>query len=247
MPSKFKSTKSKPKSTFRRFYRKAIHPYVNKRKGYRNRMKLYQEVNSIKRMINAEKKTAIGTLENQSFAQTYNGVDGCYATQLFPTITQETGYSNRTGRSIRLSGLYMRARFSAQTNNINRTKFNVLLVRAPGLTQTPSEVLDGMFLPDQISTYRDLNCSRNPDKYTDYRIIASKTYFLAADQISTEVSYLDVAVPLKLNFHVRYQEDTNTITEGMIYIILRADRGDAGTALTGIGFNISYTYTYFDN
>lgn len=231
----------------KRAYRKVVKPYVNKKKGYSNRMKLYREVNAIKKMINAEKKNKEFTQSGIGVAQLYNGSDGAVCISITPTITQGNGFDQRNGRSIKLSGMYLRALVQQQTNTSNRISFNITIVRCVGKTQTPTEVIIGMFNPDPITTVRQYNCPRNPDSFTDYRILASRNFFLEADYLGTQTAQCNVYMPLKLNHHLRYSNNTNTIEEGEIYLIVRADRGDAGTALTGGFMQVSANLSYYDN
>jgi hypothetical protein len=230
-----------------RIYRKVVKPYVNKKKGRSNRMKLYSEVNQIKKMINAEKKTADLSVNGAGVAQLVNGADGIFVSNITPTISQGSGYQERTGRSIKLSGAYLRGKFVAQTNTINKVKYNMLVVTTKGKPQTTSEIAAGMFNTDTLSTVRDYFAPRNPDSYTDYRIIASRNYTLYPDSISGQTGIVDFIMPLKLTHHIRYSLNTTTIEEGQLYIIIRGDSGDSGTPLTGAFFNLSLRLNYYDN
>lgn len=228
-------------------YRKVVKPYVSKKKGYSNRMKLYKEVAQIKRMVNAEKKTKQFISFGNGVAQLANAVDGIFAISLIPTISQGNGFDARTGRSIKLSGAYLRGQFKAQTNTINRLKFTMTIVKYVGKTQTLSDITSGMYLQDNISGVRDYFASRNPDSFTDYRVIAQRNYYVQPDSITGQTGITDFMMPLKLTHHIRYSLNTNTIEEGEIFLIIRGDSGDSGTPLTGAFFQISNTLTYYDN
>lgn len=230
----------------KRVYKKVIHPYVNKKKGYANRMKLYKEVGMLKRMVNAEKKYVEGNINGQGVAQLFNGADGIYCATVTPTIAVGAAYNQRNGNSIRLSGLYIRGRFTQQTNTINPLRFHVDIMTVKGAPQSTSNIISGMYDPDSLSGVRDYFCSRNPAQYTDYRIISSRKYYVKQDTIATGATNVDFCLPLKLKHHLRWNT-SNVIQEGELFIIIRGDAGDGGTPLTGCFFSASFRLSYFDN
>lgn len=243
----YAKTKKSIRRVARKTYRKVVKPYVNKKKGYNNRMKLYKEINMIKKMVNAEKKQVDLSINGQGTAQLINGIDGIVVRTIIPTISQGDGYDNRNGRSIKLSGAYLRGKFVAQTNTINKMKFNMTLVRYVGKVQSTTDIASGMFNQDSLSAVRDYFAPRNPDSFTDYRIIASRNYTLYPDSISGQTGIVDFLMPLKLTHHIRYQLNTNTIEEGEVFVIIRSDSGDCGTANTGAFFSMTVRLTYYDN
>lgn len=234
------------KKVARKTYKK-IKPYTSKKKGYKNRMKLYTEINQIKRMINAEKKTIDSYINGQGVAQLNNAVDGIYVSSIVPTISQGAQYDQRNGRSIKLSGAHLRGKFVAQSNTINKVKYNMMIVRYVGQPQTTTQIASGMFNNDPLTGLKNIFASRNPDSFTDYRIIASKNYTLYPDSISGQTGIIDFTLPLKLKHHIRYSNNTNTIEEGEMFVIVRADSGDSGTPATGAFFSMSIRITYYDN
>lgn len=229
----------------RKTYRK-LKPYASKKKGYSNRMKLYKEVNQIKKMMNAEKKVKENSLFGQGVGQSNGILDGAYCSSIMPTISQGNGYDARNGRSIKLSGAYIRGKFQAQSSTINKIKFNVTIVKSIGIPQTTTQVLNGLYNVDSISGLRDYFAPRNPDSFTDYRIICSRNYLLYPDSISGQTGIIDYMMPLKLNHHVRYSLNTTTIEEGELFVIVRADSGDQATS-TGAFFSMAIRFTYYDN
>lgn len=231
----------------KKIYKKAVKPYVNKKKGYNNRMKLYKEITAIKKMVNAEKKVKETFLNGIGVAQLNNAVDGIYVNTITPTISQGNGFDQRNGRSIKLSGAYLRGKFTAQTNTINKIKFNMMIIRCVGQPQTTTQIATGMFNADALSGIRDYFAPRNPDAFSDYRVICSRNYVLYPDSISGQTGIVDYMMPLKLKHHIRYQNNTNTIDEGELFVIIRADSGDSGTPLTGAFWQMSIRFTYYDN
>jgi len=228
-------------------YRKVVKPYVNKKKGYKNRLKLYKEIGAIKRMMNAEKKQVDASINGIGVAQLNNGSDGIYCNSIVPTIAQGITFSTRNGRSVKLSGAYLRGKFVAQTNTINKIKYNMMFVTYKGIPQTATQISTGMFNPDQLTLVRDYFAPRNPNSFTDYRIIASRNFTLYPDSISGQTGIVDFLMPLKLSHHLRFNDNTNTIEEGEIFVIIRADSGDSGTSATGAFFTMSIRLTYYDN
>lgn len=230
----------------RKVYKK-FKPYVSKKKGYNNRMKLYKEINQIKRAINAEKKVKETYLNGVGVGQVNGALDGIYCSSIVPTISQGSGFDTRNGRSIKLSGAYLRGKFVAQTNTVNKVRFNMMIVKNVGKPQTTSEVVNGMFNVDALSGIRDYFAPRNPDSFSDYRIIANRNYTLYPDSISGQTGIIDYTLPLKLNHHIRYSNNTSTIEEGDMFVIIRADSGDSGTGATGAFWQMSIRLTFYDN
>lgn len=235
------------KKAAKKGYKKFVRPYVKRKGGYNNRMKLYKEISAIKKMVNAEKKMKEFALGGQAVGQLSNASDGALCFSITPLITQGTGYDNRTGRSIKCSGLYLRGLVQQQANTTNRMNFNVTIVTVQGQPQSTAQILSGMFNTDPITGVRQYNCPRNPDNYTDYRILSSRNYFLEADYLGTQLSQTNVYMPLKLSHHIRYANNSNTIEEGEIFIIIRCDRGDSGSPATGGWMAVSARLSYFDN
>lgn len=231
----------------KKIYKKVVKPYVNKKKGYKNRLKLYKEIGAIKRMMNAEKKQKSVFINGAGVAQLANGADGIYCNSITPTITQGSGYDNRNGRSIKLSGAYLRGKFTSQSNTINKIKYNVMIVRVVGAPQSTANIVAGMFNVDPLAGIRNIFAGRNPDRFTDYRIITSRNFVLYPDSISGQTGIINYQMPLKLNHHIRYNLNTNTIEEGELFVIIRADSGDSGSPLTGAFFDMSIDFTFYDN
>lgn len=228
----------------RKVYNKAKKRYTSK-KGVRIG-KIVRDLNMIKRTINPEKKVAESSLFGQGVAQS-NGInDGVYVASIIPTIAQGNGFANRDGRSIKTSGAYIRGKFQAQSSTINKIKFNVTIVSPKGIPQTTTQVLEGMYNVDSISGLRDYFAPRNPDSFTDYRVLCSRNYILYPDSITGQTGIIDYTIPLRLGHHIRYSFNSNTIEEGNMYVIVRADSGDQGTS-TGAFFSMATRLTYYDN
>lgn len=237
---------ARAKKYSKKIYNKAIKPYTSKRKGRQNRMKLYKEVAAIKKMINAEKKYIDGSLAGRYVGQAYNAAEGAFNESIVPTITQGTANNNRVGNSIKLSGLYIRAKFYQQTNTINRVQLRVTIVRALGAPQTPGNILTGLYDADSISTYRDYYAPRNPNQFSDYKILGTRRLTLQPDSITGQLGIVNLMFPMKLNFHMRW-DNSGTLQEGGIFAIIQADNGDSGTANTGVWFEMTTRLSYYDN
>lgn len=242
-----KSYRPKLRKFGKRVFKKYVSPFVNKKTGHRNRMKLYKEIGAIKRMLNVEKKTKDGSINAQTVGQLYNSADGVFCTNLLPTISQGTGFDQREGRSIKLTGLYLRGKFQQQANTSNVLRLNMIIFKLKQGTNTTAAVLPKMFNPDSLTGVRDYYCPRNPDSYKEFVIIKSKNIVIQPDNIAGQSGITNFILPIKLNHHVRYDANSNTIVSGDIFIIIRGDSGDCGTPSTGALFNLSTRFTYVDN
>lgn len=234
------------KKMVKKGYKKVVRPYVKRKGGYNNRMKLYKEVQAIKKMINAEKKYVEGNHNGVGIGQLFNGADGIYCASITPTIAVGAGYNNRTGISVKCSGLYFRGQFVAQANTINMLRIKMTILRVNGAPQTTANIISGMYDPDSLTAMRDYNASRNPNQFQDYKVITERRMILYPDSITGQQSNYNFNIPLKLTHHIRWNT-SGTIQEGELFMIIRADNGDGGTPVTGAFFSCSQRLTYYDN
>lgn len=245
MPYK-KSAKRAVKKFAKKVYKKVVYPYVRRKYGRSNRMKLYQEVAAIKKLINVEKKYVDVTSIVSSFAQVNGAGEGALTLDITPTIPQGSANGQRNGNSVKITGMYLRAQIRSQANQINLFNYAIDIVQCKGKPQVTSEILTGMYDADPISAFRDYNAPRNPNQMTDYMVISSKKRTLKPDTITGQTGYQDIHTPLKVNRHIRW-DNTGTLQEGQFFMICRGNVGDIGAALTGVNIYYTIRYYYVDN
>jgi len=197
-------------------------------------------------MVNAEKKYVESNIVGNAIGQLQNGSDGVQCLDITPLPAVGNTFQQRNGNSIKLSGLYFRGQVLAQTNLLNSLTIKMTIVIAKGMPQTPTQIVIGMYDIDSLTGLRDINCSRNPAQFSDYRIITERTIKLHPDNITGQQAIYNFHIPLKLTHHIRWNT-SNVVQEGQMYLLLRASNGDSGSPATGAFFSSSSRLSYYDN
>jgi len=216
-------------------------------KGIANIAKIAQMV----KLLNVEKKRVDFNYAGSflSLGQ-YNTAlaTGALATAMTPTISQGITGSTRNGNSIKLVSCCLDLFVSQQANTINAMKLRWFFVCLPdNSTDTGAiAVRDRLLEPNPFVNIIDYHSSRDPEFFTQLKIIKQGQITLAADQLATGIAFAQRKIPLKLNHHMRYNSDASTLTtKNKFFLIMTADTGDANAAsYTGanVGFNIRYYY-----
>lgn len=226
---------------------------------------MVRDVAMLKSMVNAEKKRFVITSTSaQSIGQVNYNSSGYLAVDITPTPSENATQSGRSGSSVKLNSAYMKFQFYHQSSTVHNIKLKMYVVQVLGVQSTgPGTFLGNMFLSNSFvsPSITDFNSQLNPDYFRQYRIIKQKTVSLPPDSVSNAQVIKEVAVPLKFrNYHVRFNQDTNTVTAGQLFLFILADSGNissstastctpipvAGTS-TGCLCNYNLTYYYYDN
>lgn len=261
----------------KKYARKAVRAgirYARKRyvRGGRvNVSKISRDVYKLKTIINSERKRYVSSYREQPIGQisaltastiTY----GAFYSDITPTPAEGATFNGRTGASIKLSGIHFKCQLKQQANTTQSMKFKCYIVENKGIVLTAAQALPVFIAQNPFVTLSpclDLNSERNLDYMGDFKVLSSKTVFLAANNISTQTMIKDFSMGLKcgLGHHVRFNGDSNTVTKGQIFLFIVADCGNSsatalttvGTGLTVIGANtgallsINQTSYYYDN
>lgn len=253
--------------------------YFYKSIGYKNPMKkgklsssrimkqlpkLAQDVMMLKSVINSEKKRFYQQNTGQVVGQVSGNSSGHYLIDLTPGLTQGTGFQNRVGNSVKLHSSFISFQFTGQTNTASGIRLKIQLVKVVGACySTISGVMSKFINPNQFltGTFYDMTSSRDPDYFKNFKILSTKYVGIQPDAISgqIETKYVNMGVKYK-NHHIRYEEDTSTVTMGQIFLIITADRGNCNlstantttgvpiqSALTGLNFSYAHTHYFYDN
>lgn len=225
------------------------------RKPYKKKTRVNALANKLtalsKRIPVPEKKYInFGTLDLRvgQFESAGPTVDGIDCVELTPIIALGTAYNQRVGSAVKPTGMYVRMLVTQQTSTVNVLQYNVTIVRVKGGNQTVNEVFAGMYDPDTITGLRDYNAPRNPNHWKDYAVIFSKNYALRPDSVAGASGSMDMHVPLRLqNYTMRHDIATGAVTEGQLFIIVRAATGNYSAATnTGAIMYLSYRLSYTD-
>lgn len=198
--------------------------------------RLVKDVAMVKRMINSEKKFVNATRTFNVGQCNVNADSAWYATDITPLPSQGYTQTNRMGASFKVCSMVFRGQIQQMTGLNTDFKLKMFIIKTVGQTQTVDSTLVGKFLlPDALSTMTDYNSLRNPDQYHNFRIIKTKTIFLKNDSLSSQNQLKDFQINLRLNHHVRFDANSNTvIDQGQLWLLVVADTGniDGSTAST---------------
>lgn len=236
---------------------------------------LASDVMKIKALINVEKKRfdiQSASSDNVLLGQVYQATgSGNFTWDATPKPTSGSGYNQRTGASIKITGANYRFQFTP--NGSAPQKVKILLVQCKGisiaLTDSTSEnsftpqVLEAnpWVLQTDAQYIYDYHSKRNFDKLKDFKVLATKTVSIQPDQLSGQQMIKEFSFNCKFrNNHIKFDKDTATVTAGMIGCIMLCDNGNASnatasvltavpitTAGTGIKVRYSARYYYVDN
>lgn len=221
---------------------------------------MVKDVKMLKSVINSEKLRYTYTPNS---AIGVGQTTGAYLQDITPYPSQGDGINSRTGSSIRLHSSNIRFQISQQASTFTAIRLKVMLIqiRGPQRTDTAT-ILSQLFLSNPFNSLIDFNSSRNPDYMRDFQILRQTTFTLPNDQasIATQTTLIDKRIGMKYkNYHVRFNQNSNTNASGQMYLLIMADVGNAsGTVTTptnvitnaintGAYVNYFVDHYYYDN
>lgn len=218
--------------------------YVSK-KGKFRLGRLVKDVAMVKKLINVEKKRYTQTYTYDFLGQVNGAGGGAYITDLTPLIAQGTGASQRTGNSVKMTGMYLQGQLIQQSGALDS---NVVSVEvwfhktrevAMSLSSTGNEIYNNSPFSNQI----DMVSRRNQDYFSDYVCIRKKRVIVRADTYSATniLRNATFGMGLKLNRHLRWN-DAGTLVNGQLFLLVRCQSGN-GSSTTASTANIPHQGT----
>jgi len=226
-----KARRAYKKSGLKKTYRK-VRTMAKKR--YSNRSNIAKDVAMLKALVNVEKKrfdVTVGT--PQTFAQRNATNDGFHARIISPTPAQGLTGSTRNGNSIKLVSGCLDFAIYQQGNTINNLKIKLWIVCRPENAggYNAQNTADQLLEPNKFSTFRDFYSNRDPEFFSEFRVIKTMTMELKQDSLSGATQYIQKKVPLKFNHHLKYNSDGSVqTTKNEFYLIATASEDDTNTA-----------------
>lgn len=230
--------------------------------------RMVKDVAFLKSIVNAEKKRLQVASTNQQKIAQVNGAtsSGHYMLDITPTPIQGTSYDQRTGNSIKWHSSFVNFQFTHQVSTSAPVTLLIQMVKVVGEPYANlTDALEDFLLPNPFcpsySIY-DMYAPRNPNSFKTFRVIRSKKVVVKCDQISGQPMLSSVNCGFKLrNHHVKWQNDNTTLSQGQVFIIIRANTGNLngttawsggegvyiGQINTGIQFNYQYQHYFYDN
>lgn len=236
-------------------------------RGYSQIMKkgvpqMVKDINYLKSVINSEKlRLTYNTPTPQAFGQVNGNVTAIHQFDITPNPSQGDGYNNRTGSSIKLHSTNIAFQFSQQASAISGAKFKIYIVQIIGSPEPLATTAANFFIANPFNTVVDINSSRNPDYFKNYKVLRTKTVRLSSDSTTSMTAMKSIRLGLKYkSHHVRWDKNSNTvITAGQIVMFIVADSGNmSGSTVstlevpvkatnTGAFVQYAYDHYYYDN
>lgn len=224
---------------------------------------MVRDLNTLKSMVNAEKKRITTTSVNQSVAQIYNNVTGHYIVDVTPNPSQGSAFNQKSGSSIKWHSSHYDFQIWGQSANVSGMKLKLEWVKVVGLPYASLNDVFGKYIqpnPFISGTVYDISASRDPDYFKNFVVIKRQYMTLAPDVITGDIPVTQRQLGFKLrNHHVRNNDNDPTLASGQVFLLITADRGNWGptaSTLTGVsnqlansGVFFSWTRTdyYYDN
>lgn len=254
------------KKTLKYVKGKAKKRYVKKTGGLKIG-KMYKDVMTMKKMLNAEKKHLTSDIENALVGQVSGNASGHYIIDVSPVPNQGTGFSNRIGQSIKQVSSYYVFQFQRQVgiSAPAAQRIKVQFVYVVGQPYgTVSNALGPFIKANPFvdgGTIYDYHSERRPEYFKDFRVLRTKTIYFPENNQANQVITKTVKIGLKMpeNFHVKWQGNTTTQAVGQVFMLITADNGNmAGSvstlddipitaASTGTTFDWYVTHYWYDN
>lgn len=236
-------------------------PRVNNMVRDAARVKTLYNVAKVARLMNVEKKRSLITATSQIIGQLNANNGDQYSADMTPVPAQGIGYNQHTGSSVKIVSFHMTMQFWSQSAYNHSTKVIIEFFKIRGASQVPATFVTDYFTPNPSLSVNiiDFESNKDPDYFGQARLLCRKVITVPAPQFAGEIMQKQVTIGRKkLSHHVRYDQNTTTIDDGQIIMVMRADSGNSGTistvtgapvlaANTGLNFNYNMLWYYVDN
>jgi len=215
-----------------------------KGKGYGrpNLSTMVRDLALVKRSLNVEKKHIQSTITSGiNVGQTNGNSDaGTAMYDITPGITQGVGYSQMTGNSVKLTSMSLKLQIKQQSATQHPMKVKMIIFKVMGQPQTPATIQTGNRLLDlnPITSLTDYNSERNVNYFREYRVIKTKTLYLQPDPVSGEIMLQNYSVIMKMNHHLKWNNNTTTLADGQICVSFTCDSGNNSATTASTNTNI---------
>lgn len=223
--------------------------------------KVMSDVNRLKNLINVEKKyidqgydNLVGQCNANTLATT--------ALDITPIPTQGVGVNQRTGQSIKLTSMTVFISINMQSAQTIPCKIRFEIYKIIGNPQTSlTNIITECYDTNPITTIVDYLSVRDPNFYSDFKKVATKIVsFPGAQYTGNTLRQKTLRFRIKMNHHVRYNNNTTTLTDGQLVLMAFAEAGNISTSTqstlpyvynnlinTGFSYQLSNRYYYVDN
>jgi hypothetical protein len=202
---------------------------------------LIKDVEMIKSRLNVEKKHKDRDVITYNVGQVNNAVDGAFAADVTPIISQGTDSDERIGNSLKFTGMTLPMSFTQQVQCLGDRKVRVSLLRVKAADNdvTATEAFQHVWDVNPLTGVRDFNAPRayRNSKNDGISVIRSKVYTVKGPQLdnsslgisATERNVLTCRFSVKLEDILRYEDSSQTYPQGIRYIlVIQCNAGNMG-------------------
>lgn len=218
-----------------------------KGKGYTrpNISTMLRDVALLKRSLNVEKKN-VEFIETQDTAiGQYSGTadTGQLITDITPVLAQGVGYNQRTGNSVKLVSMSLQGQIKQQTATRHPMRIKVCLFKVIGTPVPVATIQSGgqIFQTNPLNNTTDYNSDRNVNYFRQYVPIGTKYLYLQPDPVSGEMMIINFRFVMKMSHHLKWNLDTQNLTNGQLVMMVVCDSGNASTTTAGTNVNVPVT------
>lgn len=213
------------------------------KKGKLSSSRLIKDVQMLKKMINAEKKRITTGVNNQFVGQVNGNSSGMYIYDITPYPSQGITAETRNGASIKWTSSYLQLQFIHMSATQSTIKGKIYIIKSKDIVNA-STIQQQFFMPSPFITSTsiyDYNSAREQDYFKDYIVHRTRNFTVKCDQISGQTVQTVVKMPMKFGHHCKYNDNTNVLTSGQVFMVIVCDSGNIATAATSTVGNISNT------
>lgn len=205
--------------------------------------KVAAEVAILKRLVNAEKKRITTGVNNQFVGQVNGNSSGMYIYDITPYPSQGITAETRNGASIKWTTSYLQLQFIHMSATQSTIKGKIYIIKTRDVINS-STLQQQFFMPSPFITSTsiyDINSPREQDYFKDFTVLRTRNFTVSCDQISGQTVQKIVKMPLKFGHHVKFNDNTNVLTNGQVFMIIVCDSGNIATSAVSTVGNISNT------
>lgn len=227
---------------FKKFVKRAVRKvgkavkkrYTNKKGGVKL-SQLVRDVALVKRSLNVEKKHIQSAVTaNIDIGQT-NGITdtGQAFFDVSPAIVQGVGYSNMTGNSVKVVSCAIFGQVKQMSAAQHPMRIKICLCKSLGQPQTMTSIQSAnkLFDVNPLTSVTDYNSSRNVNYFKDFKIIKTQYVYLMPDPTSGELIIKNFKFLMKMTLHMKWNQNTTTLTDGQLFIACFSDSGNSSTSV----------------
>jgi len=229
------------KKSFSKVKKLAKKRYASKSGGVKM-SQLIRDVALVKRSLNVEKKNVeFIELNNIAFGQ-FNGLTdtGQVITDVTPVLAQGVGYNERTGNSVKLVSMCIKGQIKQQTATRHPMRIKISLFKVIG-SPIPIATIQSqqqIWQPNPITNTTDYNSDRNINFFRSFVHVQTKYLYLQPDPVSGELMIINFKFIMKMNHHLKWNLNSQDLTDGQMVMYILADSGNASTVTTGVNPNV---------